>query len=120
VLVHALVDEAALRRAIGPANVMTAQLEHLAALAGNSLVTLQVIPLAATLPVLRPSFTVLSFPHDEEPDVACYATAAGHLITSKHENQASTLRRDFSALARAAIPPADSARLINDLTGQKS
>jgi transcriptional regulator with XRE-family HTH domain len=80
VRVQAVIDEAALRRAICPANVMTAQLEHLLTVADSPSVTVPVAALDGRWPVFRPSYTLLGFPDEEDSVAACYRTATGQLI----------------------------------------
>jgi hypothetical protein len=120
VRVHAVMDEAALRRSICPANVMTAQLEHLVTVAANPAVTVQVATLAARRPVLSPSFTLLGFPDEEDGTAACYRTATGQLIVTEHHADAGALQNAFSALAEAALAPAESVQLIKDIIRRKT
>jgi transcriptional regulator with XRE-family HTH domain len=120
VRVHALIDEAALRRSVGPVNVMTAQLEHLAAVAGGPLVTVQVASLGGRWPVLSASFTLLGFADEEDGVAACYRTATGQVIVTEHHADTGALQNAFSALARAALTPAESVRLINDIIASKN
>jgi transcriptional regulator with XRE-family HTH domain len=60
---HAILDEAVLRRQVGGPDVMAAQLGHLLDLAHRPHVTLQVLPFAGGAhPALSGGFTVLHFP----------------------------------------------------------
>jgi hypothetical protein len=120
VRVQAVIDEAALRRAICPANVMTAQLEHLAAVAGGPSVTVQVAALDGRWPVLSPSYTLLGFPDEEDGVAGCYRTATGQIIVTEHHADAGALQNAFSALSRAALTPAESVQLIKDIIGSKT
>jgi hypothetical protein len=120
VRVHAVIDEAALLRSICPANVMTAQLEHLVAVAGGPSVTVQVVALDGRWPVLGPSFTLLGFPDEEDGTAACYRTATGQLIVTEHHADAGALQNAFSALAEAALAPAESVQLIKDIIRRKT
>ncbi|GAA4844662.1 helix-turn-helix transcriptional regulator [Kitasatospora terrestris] len=68
--VDLIVDETALRRACGGPEVMSAQLEHLLALAERPWLTLRVLPLGmGALAADSGAFTVLGFPEDDLPDV---------------------------------------------------
>jgi hypothetical protein len=113
--VHAVIDEAALLRSICPANVMTAQLEHLVTAAGGPSVTVQVAALDGRWPALRPSFTLLGFPDEEDGTAACHRTATGQLIVTEHHADARALQNAFSALAEAALAPAESVQLIKGI-----
>jgi transcriptional regulator with XRE-family HTH domain len=113
--VHVIIDESALSRSICSASVLAAQLEHLDAAADDTSVTIQVAALAASWPVLTQSFTLLTFPGPDDHPAACYRAATGKIVVTEHQEQVSVLSNTFSALARAALSPAESARLINGL-----
>ncbi|HEX4816446.1 MAG TPA: helix-turn-helix transcriptional regulator [Nonomuraea sp.] len=89
----AVVDEGALRRRVGSAEIMRAQLDHLIVLAGQPHITLQVFPFASGTPIggIGP-VTLLRFTQDELPDVvylehltgAQYLTKAGDVRHYRH------------------------------------
>lgn len=61
----ALIDEAALRKLIGGAEVMREQISHLIAMAARPNVTIQVVPdSAGAHPALDGAFVILDFPND--------------------------------------------------------
>jgi hypothetical protein len=97
---------------------MAAQFEHLALVAGNPSVTVQVVRLVARWPVLSPSFTLLGFPDEEDGLAACYRTATGQVIVTEHETDVAALQNAFSSLTAAALTPADSAQLIKSMIRQ--
>ncbi|MEW1909032.1 helix-turn-helix transcriptional regulator [Kitasatospora sp. NPDC085895] len=67
---HAVIDEAALRRPCGGPEVMRGQLRHLVEAAARPEVTLQVVPLGTDLPGAEAgAFSVLGFTESELPDV---------------------------------------------------
>ncbi|GJF28777.1 transcriptional regulator [Kitasatospora sp. NE20-6] len=67
---HAVLDEAALRRPCGGPDVMRGQLGHLIEAAGRPGVRLQVVPLGTDLPGAEAgAFSVLGFAEAELPDV---------------------------------------------------
>lgn len=66
---HLIIDEPALLRSIAPADVMTAQLDHLLELAARPSTTVQIATQARRVSVLSPAFTVLSFT-DPADDIA--------------------------------------------------
>jgi transcriptional regulator with XRE-family HTH domain len=112
---HAVVDEAALRRPIGTTDVLNAQLDHLAALTTNGNVTLQVLPLTTPWTVLSHPFALLAYPDPATPDTAATSNAPGQVTIARHADQVRALKTTFSTIAATALPPADSARLITQL-----
>ena len=117
-LLHAVIDEAALLRPARPAPVMAAQIDHLSWLATATHLTIQVLPLTVPWPVLSPPFTLLAFAAPADPVTACTSSADGHPVLTTHRQTVRALRNAFDALARAALPPAQSAHLIARLTRQ--
>ena len=111
-LLHVVLDEAVLLRPPGTAAVMAAQLGHLASAGTAARATVQVLPLAAPWPVLAPPFTILGFADPADPDLACTADASGHPALTTDPAAIRDHRAAFTALARAALPPGPSARLI--------
>jgi transcriptional regulator with XRE-family HTH domain len=116
---HAIIDESALSRVVGPAPVMTAQLNHLAALAADPRVTVQIVTLSALHPVLSAPMTLLSFPDPEDPDMACRSGADGQILISKHTAIVAPMLGTFRALARAALSAQASADLISAMARQQ-
>jgi hypothetical protein len=112
---HAIVDEAALLRTVGPAAVMTAQLGHLAAVTASGQVTVQITQLATAQPVLSPAFTLLAFAGPGGPGLACTSGGRGDIVITRDRSHVRATRRTFTALACAALSPASSARLIREL-----
>lgn len=109
---HAIVDEAALRRPIGGSNVVRSQLNALLDVTCRPNVTLQVIPFAAGAhPGLDGPFIVLGFPEHLAPEVAYVETKAG----DNYVESAADVRRfrvDFENLESAALSPDESMELI--------
>jgi hypothetical protein len=99
---------------------LTSQLEHLVIVAGSPSVTVQVAAMAARWPVLSPSFALLGFPDEEDGVAACYRTATGQVIVTEHHTDVEALHNAFSALAQAALTPAESAQLIKDIIGSQN
>lgn len=116
----AVMDEAALRRPYGDAQVMRAQIDHLIEMAALPNVTLQVIPFSSGgHPAAGGPFTILRFPSGQLPDVVfleqlnsahyldkyedtyCYAQVMDHLSTlapvpSSTPGFLEALREDFA------------------------
>ena len=116
---HAIIDESALSRVVGSAAIMTAQLNHLRALAARPWVTVQILTLSTPQAVLSAPLTLLSFPGPEDPDMACRSGTDGQIFTTKHAATVTRTRGIFRTLTRAALPPQASAELIATMVGQK-
>ncbi|WP_165922296.1 helix-turn-helix domain-containing protein [Pseudonocardia endophytica] len=73
-----IVDEAALRRVVGPPGVMTEQLDHLLELAGRPNVSLQVLPFeAGTFRAHDGQFAILDIPDELGSDVVFVESHTG-------------------------------------------
>jgi transcriptional regulator with XRE-family HTH domain len=111
-----ILDESALRRVIGTAEIMAGQLRHLAAAAaGPDQVTIQVIPLAAGHQVLSPPFTLLAFDGQDASTAAWISGIHGQVALTTRAMDTGYAASTFAALTRAALPPRESARLIQHL-----
>lgn len=114
-----VLDEAALRRQVGGPQVMREQLAHLLELAKLARVTIQVAPFeAGAHPGVTGPFTVLSFPEPEDLPAVYFDSPAGQLFIEEPKE----VRRFEIALQRMqamALPPADSLRMIDDLSKSK-
>lgn len=107
-----VIDEAALRRAIGGRPVMHAQLQRLIDAAALPSVTLQVLPFAAGAHAgLDGEFTVLSYRDPADPDVVFIENTGGDAYI---ENLDVTRRYNsiFDHLRAAALNPAESSRTL--------
>lgn len=114
---HAILDESVLLRSVGSAHVMTGQLDHLLRMADVLAVTLQVLPLASTRPVLSPPFTVLSFPDPADPDIACRDGVGSQVVITKSTDDVDAMNDTFKALAASAMSPESSVGLIMNHLG---
>jgi hypothetical protein len=114
---HVIIDETALVRPVGSADVMAGQLDHLASVCTAGRVTVQIAGLAAAWPVLCVPFTVLSFADPEAPDAAYISGLDGPQIV-KRDREVRELRGTFTALARSAMSATDSACLITELAAR--
>jgi transcriptional regulator with XRE-family HTH domain len=115
---HVILDESALLRSMGPAQLMDGQLEHLLRMTDDPAVTVQVLALASARPALSSPFTVLSFPDPADPDVACYDGLGSQVVIIKCTGDVGDMNDTFNALAASAMPPASSADLIKNLLGR--
>lgn len=112
----AVIDEAALHRRMGGADVMRGQLRHLVEMAELPNVTLQVLPFAkgAHAGVIG-AFTLIEFPDQTDNDVVYVDSPAGNIYLEKDKD----LRRYtlvFDHLRAAALPPDESIPFIDAVT----
>ncbi|MFG1945568.1 helix-turn-helix domain-containing protein [Nonomuraea sp. NPDC048826] len=83
----AVIDEAALRRPIGGAEVMRAQIEHLIDLMRQPSITIQVMPFSfGGHSAEGGAFTILRFPDNDLPDVVYVEQLASALYLDKRED----------------------------------
>ena len=108
----AIMDEAALHREVGGAEVMRTQLTHLIKSASEPHVTLQVIPYSAGAHAGMPgSFVLLEFPNPADPDVVHIDSLAGDLFLEKEAD----LRRYhllFEHLRAVAASPEQTTKML--------
>jgi hypothetical protein len=107
-----ILDEAAVLRTIGGAEIMREQLAHLVTMAARPNVTLQVLPLAAGAhPATTGEFTVLSFPDLIAPDVVYLENMTSDLYV---EQEAEVYRYGlaFDRLRGLALTAGKSAEFI--------
>jgi transcriptional regulator with XRE-family HTH domain len=114
---HAIVDEAALRRRIGGTQVMHSQLGHLLSLCDLPGFTLQIVPGSAGACVVPGSFCLLRFALPDLPDVVYLE----HLTSALYLDKPTDVDRYTSALDRlsAASPPSgQTADIIRELLAE--
>ncbi len=115
---HAIIDESALLRTIGSAEVMARQLDHLMSVITSPRMTVQVLRLTAPARVLCPGFTVMSFAHQEDTDVGCRNENDEHVTVFNDSQNLARLRGMFAELSRHAESAESSASLIDELRKQ--
>jgi transcriptional regulator with XRE-family HTH domain len=113
-----IVDEAALHRLNGGAEVMAEQLRHLLVVAEQPNVTFQVIPFPAGAHAgMAGSFEILDYPDPADPSLVYLESMAGNLfLETTAEVERYTLL--FDHLRAVALGPADSVRMLADLAGR--
>lgn len=110
--VHAILDEAVLRRQVGSAETMHHQLDHVLETAGLPNVTVQIIPLASgTHAGSSSSFVVLDFPGTATDPIPYIETVAGDLYLEKHSD-IQTCEHAWTFLAEHALSPDDSIAMV--------
>lgn len=113
----AIVDEAALRKKVGGAAVLRAQLRHLGTAADLPSVTIQVLPDDAGAHTgVDGAYTILSFP-ENDPSLlyVSYVTGAVHIENPEEVHQAKLM---FDQLRSEALSPKDSVALIERLASE--
>jgi len=109
---HAILDEAAIRRVVGGPEVMRAQLEYLRQLAELPNVDLQVVPfVAGAHPGVAGSFTVLRFRDKRDDSIGYVETIASQLFIER-ESEVREYEDAFERLARKALPVGDTMNVI--------
>lgn len=109
----AIIDEAALHRQVGSAEIMQAQMRHLLEVAELPRVTLQVIPFAAGAhPGAAGPFSILQF-DDLAPEAVYVENLAGELYVEQPE-QVEEFRRGFRQLTAVAQSPGATIRRIEE------
>ena len=110
----AIVDEAALRRQVGSAEVMRGQIEHLYGLCDLPGLKLQVVPRTAAAYVVPGSFSILGFAAPDLPDVVYVEQLTSAMYLDKPadvDRYAGALEK----LSAASAPPADTKRVLKAL-----
>jgi hypothetical protein len=101
----AVVDEGALRRPVGGARVMRAQLERLIECARLPSVVLQILPFGAGAhPAMVGAFSILRFADDDLPDVVYLEHLTGAMYLDKRDDVQQYLHVMESISVRAARP----------------
>ncbi|MFF3842362.1 helix-turn-helix domain-containing protein [Streptomyces sp. NPDC001930] len=109
---RAIVDEAALRRAVGGREVMRGQARHLLEMMAEPHVTFQVIPFERGAHVgMTGSFVHMDFPHADDPELVYLDTPAGDLFLES-ETEIRRYKSMFEHLQSVALGPDDSAGLL--------
>jgi hypothetical protein len=112
-----LIDEAALRRAVGGGPTMTAQLEWIMKVADYPNVNVRILPLSyGASPGQQGGFTLLTLP-GEAADVAYLETLAGFIFLDS-PNELSRFRRLFGTIwdscPNESVTPETIVKLLNE------
>ncbi|WP_425473833.1 helix-turn-helix domain-containing protein [Saccharothrix saharensis] len=109
---HAILEEAALRKVVGSREVMNEQLVHLLDMAERPNVNLQLVSSEqGVVDGMATAFTLLGFARPDEPEVLYieYLTGALHI---EEERELQEARLTFGFVASRALSPQDSVALI--------
>lgn len=108
----AVLNEAVIRRSVGPNGAMRGQLEHLAELADLPNVTIQVLPFGAGVhPAMDGGFSILGFPELSDPSVVYLENSAGSVYLEE-TTEVDRFKRMFSHIIAKALSPEDSRQLL--------
>lgn len=112
-IVHALIDEAAIVRRVGGAEVMREQLDHLLAMGARTNVTLQVIPFGVgAYGTMSGACTIIGYPEpDAVPSVYLEYPAGGAWVDDAEDVRRFTTM--FDDVSELALSPGDTAALIH-------
>jgi transcriptional regulator with XRE-family HTH domain len=112
---HAILDEATLRRAVGGPAVMREQTEHLITMADLPHVTIQIIPLAVGAHAgMAGAFSLLAFDENAENTVVYIDSPAGNIYLEKVRD-VRQFTADFENLRQAACAPDASVTLMKNI-----
>lgn len=111
--IHAILDEAALRRQVGGPAVMTRQLEALGKAGAQPRVTIQVVPFSAGASAgMAGDFVMLAFPDPEDEPVGYVEGLFGDIYMESAEGL-DRYRLAWTNLLSRALSPAQSAEMIS-------
>lgn len=111
---HAVVDEAAIRRELGGVPIMRDQLDHLVQVCAMPNVRVQVVPFeAGVYPGMLGSFVVMDFPDPFDAPLVYVDGLAGDIFLESGDDVA-RFARMFDAIAKAALSQAQSRKLIQE------
>ncbi|MFF7362090.1 Scr1 family TA system antitoxin-like transcriptional regulator [Streptomyces sp. NPDC008125] len=112
---RAVVDEAAVRRAVGGPEVMREQAEHLVRIGREPGVEVRVIPFGAGAHAgMAGSFVHLDFPDARDAELVWADTPAGDVFLDAEE-ETLRYRSLFERLRAVALDPGDSATLLEEV-----
>jgi hypothetical protein len=111
---HALIDEAALRRLVGGPGVMSAQCDHLLRMGRRPNITIQVIPFELGAYGAIGPVVFLSFPEKDEP-VSLYVDGVTSMQTVVDPTDVSALSAVWNEVADAAPSAERSAEIIQSM-----
>lgn len=115
---NAIVDESALRKEVGGADMMRAQLRHMTRQAALPSVTLQVVRNHRGAHIgMNGSFILLDFIEDEDPDLLYVSYITGSLHIEDPEEIVAT-KLAFDRLRSEALSPSESVAFIEQVANQ--
>lgn len=111
---HALIDEAVIRRVVGSPEVMVEQLKHLLDMGERDNVTIQIVPFGVgAYGTMSGAFMIIGYPGDDDLPAVYMEHAAGG-VWVENESDVGRFSAMFDEIADQALPSPDSAALIAD------
>jgi transcriptional regulator with XRE-family HTH domain len=112
---HALIDEAAIRRRLGGTVVWREQLDHLLAMSETSNVTVQILPFTAgAYETMAGPLLVLSYPEADEPESVHMDLHTGS-ITVEAEDDVRRFTAAWLEVRQLCLPADESRRFIREV-----
>jgi len=109
---HAVLDEAVVRRVVGGPETMAEQLRHVLAVGRQDTVTLQVVPFdAGSYGTMSSGFTIVGYADAEDPPAVYLEYAAGGAWVD-NEDDVGRFEAMFTEVTGFALTTAKSAQLI--------
>jgi transcriptional regulator with XRE-family HTH domain len=113
-----VLDEAVVRRMVGGAAVMRAQLAHVLEMAKRPNVTVEVVPFGVGAhPSLGGPFKIIEFADAQDDDVLYLEGVMGELIGRDYHEDIVRFREKFAALRSVSLGPEGTAVLLSELAG---
>lgn len=113
-----ILDEAAIRRQVGGADVMATQLRKLKELAQRPNINIQIVPFTAGAHVgIKGSFSIFEFAGDDE-DFVAYSQQTFKEVQVRTPQETSTYVETFYELETTASPTTDFDRIIDTVLGE--
>ena len=113
---HVLLDEAALRRVIGGAEVMSDQITSIADVATQEDVTVQVVPFSTgSHPGLGGAFQIIYFDNPADPPVIQFDSSPRSVVLRDDPGQLARYETAFEDLLAIALPQEDSVAFIRQI-----
>ncbi|MBZ3908457.1 MULTISPECIES: helix-turn-helix domain-containing protein [Streptomyces] len=108
---EAVIDEAALRRPVGPPDLMKRQMEHLLSMAEHDRVSVRLLPLETGVHAgLYGSFMVMDFPAPN-PSIV-WVEGLAHSLYFEDRERVEPYDEAFNGLCKKALPPAEAVSRI--------
>ena len=111
---YAILDENVVRRRVGTAQIMAAQLRHISAVSERPNVTIRIVPVnAGAYPGFESAgFSVLEFPEEERRSSVCFLEGAVGALWAEREADRQRIIRTFQYMQEIALDPDETRALL--------
>ena len=114
-----VIDEPVVRRLVGDAGVMRAQLQQLVESARMPNVTIELVPFSAGLvPGLQTPFVIHEFPDPADDDVLYQENPRGDLISHDDAEEIGSYRKNFERMRRASLGPEGTVDFLREVIAE--